>query len=87
VGVSELLAAAWGVSREGEAQMTLDKFVEEVRNGLCIMGLPLNGGWQPSRSEIAGWYYMRFTISEVVLRYKARVESYETFVNKGTKYD
>jgi hypothetical protein len=67
--------------------MTLDKFVEEVRNGLCILGSPLNGGWQPSRSEIAGWYRLGFTVREVVLRYKARVESYETFVNKEQRND
>lgn len=62
--------------------MTLEKFIEEVRNGLSILGLPLNGGWQPSRAEIAAWYAMRFTVQEVVQRYQARVMQYETFVNE-----
>jgi hypothetical protein len=67
--------------------MILDKFVEEVRNGLCILGLPLNGGWQPSRSEIAGWYHTGFSVREVVQRYKSTVKDYETFVNKEKRND
>jgi hypothetical protein len=67
--------------------MTLDKFVEEVRNGLCILGSPLNDGWQPSRSEIAGWYRMGFTVREVVLRYKARVMAQELLPDEETHND
>ena len=62
--------------------MTLDEFVEEVRNGLCNLGLPFNGGWQPARPEIAAWYCMGFGVREVVQRYKSRVKRYEAFVNK-----
>ena len=62
--------------------MTLDQFVEAVRDALCILGLPLNGGWQPDRSAIAAWYGMGFTVTEVVQHFRPRVMQYEAFVNK-----
>ena len=62
--------------------MTLDQFVEAVRDALCILGLPLNGGWQPDRSAMAVWHVMGFTVDEVVQRYKPKVRQYEAFVNK-----
>ena len=62
--------------------MTLDQFVEAVRDSLCILGLPLNGGWQPDRYAIAAWHVMGLTVDEVVQRYKSRVRQYEAFVNK-----
>lgn len=62
--------------------ISLDKFVEEVRCELCSLGLPLNGGWQPSRADLQVFYARGFSIRETALKYKSNVKRYEDFVNK-----
>jgi hypothetical protein len=61
--------------------ITLDKFVEECRNELCFMGLPLNH--QPKRDSLATFYYQRYTIREACRFYRSDVKRYEAHVNKA----
>ena len=62
--------------------LSCDTFIEEVRRELCIMGLPLNNGWQPEDRTLRVWYVMGYTIREVARMYRGNVKRYEDWVNK-----
>jgi hypothetical protein len=63
---------------------TLDQFVQACRDQLCILGLPINDGWQPTRADIQVFYTRGFTVNDVVKAYRPRVTIYENFVNGGS---
>ena len=77
-------AAALGWSQQGcscRQPMTLDDFVRQVRDELCILGLPLNGGWQPSRESIQVWFARGFNVKSVLRAYRRNIERHEAWVN------